>query len=135
MIRRPPRSTLFPYTTLFRSVRTSAGAGEIEWHPNQDELDASKLEGLDAMINLAGENIAAGRWTDDQKRKIRDSRVNGTHLLSEAIAKLKDRPKVFLCASATGIYGDRGDETLDEKSDSGGGFRAGRCREWEKAPE
>jgi uncharacterized protein (TIGR01777 family) len=118
-----------------RLVRTSAGAGEIEWHPNNDQIDAATLEGFDAIINLAGENIAGGRWTDEQKRKIRDSRVNGTHLLSEAIAKLKHRPKVFLCASATGIYGDRGDEALDEQSDSGGGFLAGVCREWEKATE
>ena len=116
-----------------RLVRSFAGAGEIEWHPNQDQIDASRLRGFDAVINLAGENIAAGRWTDDQKRKIRDSRVNGTHLLSEAIAKLSKRPGVFVCASATGIYGDRGDEILDEQSDSGGGFLAGVCREWEMA--
>src|ERR1700682_220278 len=118
-----------------RLVRSSAGAGEIEWHPNNDQIDAARLEGFDAVINLAGENIAAGRWTDDQKRKIRDSRVNGTHLLSEAIAKMATRPAVFICASATGIYGDRGDETLDEQSDSGGGFLAGVCREWEHATE
>ncbi|MDX6529933.1 MAG: uncharacterized protein QOH41_2223 [Blastocatellia bacterium] len=118
-----------------RLVRSSAGAGEIEWHPNNDQIDANSLEGFDAVINLAGENIAAGRWTDDLKRKIHDSRVNGTHLLSEAIAKLAQPPKVFLCASATGFYGDRGDETLDEQSDSGGGFLAGVCREWEQATE
>src|SRR5438105_7073462 len=118
-----------------RLVRSSPKIGEIEWHPNQDQVGAQSLEGFDCVINLAGENIAGGRWTDDQKRKIRDSRVNGTHLLSEAIAKLKHRPKVFLCASATGIYGDRGDEVLDEQSDSGGGFLAGVCREWEKATE
>ena len=118
-----------------RLVRSPARAGEIEWHPNNDQIDAAQLEDFDAVINLAGENIAAGRWTDDQKRKIRDSRVNGTHLLSEAIAKLKQKPKVFLCASATGIYGDRGDEALDEQSDSGGGFLAGVCREWEQSTE
>ena len=118
-----------------RLVRSSARAGEIEWHPNNDQIDAAKLEGFDAVINLAGENIAAGRWTDDQKRKIRDSRINGTHLLSEAIAKRSTRPAVFICASATGIYGDRGDETLDEQSESGGGFLAGVCREWEQATE
>jgi uncharacterized protein len=118
-----------------RLVRTSAGAGEIEWHPNNDQIDATTLEGFDAVINFAGENIAGGRWTDEQKRKIHDSRVNGTHLLSEAIARLKQPPKVFLCASATGIYGDRGDEVLDEQSDSGGGFLAGVCREWEQATE
>jgi uncharacterized protein len=69
------------------------------------------------------------------KRKIHDSRVNGTRLLSEAIARLKQRPGVFLCASATGIYGDRGDEILDEQSESGSGFLAGVCREWEQATE
>ena len=116
-----------------RLVRRSAGAGEIEWHPNSDQIDATQLEGFDAVINLAGENIAAGRWTDELKRKIHDSRVNGTHLLSEAIARLKQRPAVFLCASATGIYGDRGDETLDEQSESGSGFLAGVCGEWEQA--
>lgn len=116
-----------------RLVRTSAGAGEIEWQPNSAELDPAKLEDFDAIINLAGENIAGGRWTDDRKRKIRDSRVNGTHLLSEAIAKLKKRPSVFVCASATGIYGDRDDETLDEQSELGGGFLAGVCRDWEQA--
>jgi uncharacterized protein len=118
-----------------RLVRSTPKAGEIEWHPNGDQIEPAKLEGFDAVINFAGENIAAGRWTDDQKRKIRDSRVNGTHLLSEAIAKVKKRPAVFLCASATGIYGDRGDETLDEESESGGGFLAGVCREWEQATE
>lgn len=118
-----------------RLVRSAPKAGEIEWHPNQDQIDAGNLEGFDAVMNFAGENIAGGRWTDDQKKKIHDSRVNGTHLLSEAIAKLKQKPKVFLCASATGIYGDRGEETLDEQSDSGGGFLAGVCREWEQATE
>jgi uncharacterized protein (TIGR01777 family) len=118
---------------IIRLVRSTPKAGEIEWHPNQDEVKASTLEGFDVVINLAGENIAAGRWTDEQKRKIRDSRVNGTHLLSEAIAKMTQKPRAFLCASATGIYGDRDDETLDEQSESGGGFLAGVCREWEMA--
>jgi uncharacterized protein (TIGR01777 family) len=133
-------SALIPFLehdghTITRIVRSAPRAGEIEWHPNQDELNSKDFEGFDVIINLAGENIAAGRWTDDQKRKIRDSRVNGTHLLSEAIAKLAPKAKVFVCASATGIYGDRGDETLDEQSESGGGFLAGVCREWEKASE
>ena len=118
-----------------RLVRSSPGAGEIEWHPNHDQIDSAQLEGFDAVINLAGENIAGGRWTDEQKHKIRDSRVNGTHLLSEAMAKLAHRPRVFLCASATGIYGDRGEEILDEQSEPGSGFLAGVCREWEKATE
>src|SRR6185503_18854165 len=118
-----------------RLVRDSPKAGEIEWHPNQDAIEPDKLEGFAAIINLAGENVAEGRWTDEKKRKIHDSRVHGTHLISEAIARLKAKPQVFLCASATGIYGDRPDETLDEHSESGGGFLAGVCREWEKATE
>ena len=118
-----------------RLVRTAPRVGEIEWHPNKDEVSAASLEGFDIIINLAGENIAGGRWTDEQKRKIRDSRVNGTHLLSEAIAKMERKPRAFICASATGIYGDRDDEVLDEQSESGGGFLAGVCREWEMACE
>ena len=118
-----------------RLVRSSPKSGEIEWHPNQDAIDPAKLEGFDTIVNLAGENVAEGRWTDDKKKRIHDSRVNGTHLISEAIAKLTHKPRVFLCASATGIYGDRPDETVTEQSDSGGGFLAGVCREWEKATE
>src|SRR4051812_33876418 len=121
--------------TIVRLVRSTPKSGEIEWHPNQDSVDAESLEGFDVIINLAGENIAGGRWTDDQKRKIRDSRVSGTHLLSEAIAKMKAKPEAFICASATGIYGDRDAETLDEQSESGSGFLAGVCREWETACE
>ena len=120
---------------ITRLVRSQPKAGEIEWHPNLDEVSSRLLEGFEVIINFAGESIAGGRWTDDQKRKIRDSRVNGTHLLSEAIAKLTRKPRVFVCASATGIYGDRDDELLDEQSESGGGFLAGVCREWEKACE
>ena len=122
-------------TEITGLVRSSPKANEIEWHPNHGGIDATRLEGFDAIINLAGENIAEGRWTDEKKRKIRDSRVDGTHLLSEAIAKLATKPRVFLCASATGFYGDRDDEILDETSDSGGGFLANVCRDWEGATE
>lgn len=133
-------SALVPLLTaeaavVTRLVRSSPKSGDIEWHPNQDRINPQSLEGFEVIINLAGENIAAGRWTDDQKRKIRDSRVNGTHLLSEAIARMNTKPQAFICASATGIYGDRENETLDEQSESGGGFLAGVCREWEKACE
>src|SRR6267143_1199458 len=122
-------------TEITRLVRSSPKANEIEWHPNHEQIDAARLEGFDAIINLAGENIAEGRWTDEKKRKIRDSRLNGTHLLSEATAKLATKPRVFLCASATGFYGDRDDEMLDETSGSGRGFLATVCREWEGATE
>jgi len=122
-------------SSVTRLVRGAPKSGEIEWHPNQHQVSSQLLEGFDVIINLAGENIAGGRWTDEHKRKIRDSRVSGTHLLSEAIAGMKAKPSAFICASATGIYGDRDDETLDEQSESGGGFLAGVCREWEKACE
>src|SRR5262245_14572158 len=118
---------------ITRMVRSTPRSGEIEWHPNQDEIAAGLLEGFDAVINLAGESIAEGRWTDEKKKRIHDSRIHGTHLLSEAMTKLRQKPRTFLCASATGIYGDRDDEILDEQSESGGGFLAGVCREWEKA--
>lgn len=120
---------------IIRLVRNSARTNEIEWHPNQDEIDPEKLNGFDAIVNLAGENVSEGRWTEEKKRRIHDSRVHGTHLLSEAIVRAPHKPQVFLCASATGIYGDRDNETLDEQSESGGGFLAGVCREWEKATE
>src|SRR5215475_15551587 len=71
-----------------RLVRTTARTGEIEWHPNQDEINPETVNGFDAVINLAGESIAEGRWTDATKRRIHDSRVHGTHLLAEAIAKV-----------------------------------------------
>ena len=116
-------------------VRTSPNVGlpEIEWHPNKGEIDATLLEGFDAVINLAGENVAEGRWTEEKKKRIRESRVKGTRLLSETLAKLAAPPKVFLCASATGIYGSRGEEVLDEDSAPGKGFLAEVCREWEEA--
>jgi len=116
-------------------VRTTPNIGlpEVEWHPNQGEIDTATLEGFDAVINLAGESIAEGRWTEEKKKRIRDSRIQGTKLLSETLAKLSTPPKVFLCASATGFYGNRGDEILDEDSAPGKGFLAGVCREWEEA--
>ena len=118
-------------------VRTSPNIGlpEIEWHPNQGEIDAAELDGFDAVINLAGESIAAGRWTEGKKKRIRESRIQGTRLLSETLGKLTTPPAVFLCASATGIYGDRGKEILDEDSAPGKGFLADVCREWEEATE
>src|SRR5881394_1978143 len=72
---------------VIRLVRETPRPNEVEWHPNQDEIDPATLRGFEVIINLAGENVAEGRWTDEKKRRIRNSRVNGTHLLSEAIAK------------------------------------------------
>jgi uncharacterized protein (TIGR01777 family) len=109
------------------------GAFEIEWHPNQGRVDAQQIEGFDAVFHLAGESIASGRWTDDKKRAIRDSRVKGTALLSETLAQLSQPPSVFVCASAIGYYGNRGDEVLTETSGPGNDFLASVCVEWEEA--
>jgi len=119
---------------IVRLVRgTPSGAAEIEWHPNQENIDAAALEGVDAVVHLAGESIASGRWTDDKKRAIRDSRVKGTTLLSQALAQLSRPPQVFVSASAIGYYGNRGDELLTESSAPGDDFLADVCVEWENA--
>jgi uncharacterized protein (TIGR01777 family) len=118
---------------VVRLVRASAGAGEIEWHPDRGSIDAAALEGVDAIINLAGDGIADGRWTEEKKRRILDSRVNGTRLLSETMAKLARKPATFINASAIGFYGSRGDELVDEDSGPGEGFLAKVCREWESS--
>jgi len=130
-------SSLADMHEVFDLVRREAkpGVREIEWHPNQGIIEPSKLEAFDAVIHLAGESIAEGRWTDEKKRRIHDSRTNGTQLLSNALAGLSRKPGTFLCASATGIYGHRGSELLDEESAPGSGFLAGVCRDWEKATE
>jgi uncharacterized protein len=111
-------------------VRGSAtGADQIRWDPAQP-LSPELVSGFDAVVHLAGETIV-GRWTDAKKRRILDSRKQGTGHLAEAVAKASQRPKVFISASAVGYYGDRGDEVLREDSGSGAGFAAEICRQWE----
>ena len=117
---------------LVRHGRT-VGAPEVEWHPEKGLIDKEQLEGIEAVVHLAGENIAEGRWTSEKKRAILESRVNGTVLLSETLATLKRPPAVFLSASAIGYYGNRGDELLTETSAPGSDFLAHVCQEWEKA--
>jgi len=114
-------------------VRSAAKSGEIEWRPDRGSIDAPAVEGCDAVINLAGDGIANSRWTEEKKRRILDSRVNGTRLLSETIAHLSRRPATFINASAIGFYGSRGGELVDEGSGPGEGFLAGVCRQWESA--
>lgn len=118
-----------------RLVRSQAGEGSVRWDPEAAVLNAADLEGLEAVVHLAGENIAARRWTDEQKARIRDSRVKGTRLLCEALARLAQPPKTLICASAIGYYGDRGEEVLREESAPGTGFLPEVCREWEGAAE
>jgi len=103
------------------------------WDPERGEIDAAALEGLDAVVHLAGENIASGRWTAEKRRRIRESRVAGTKLLVRALAGLDRPPAVLVCASAVGFYGDCGARIVDETAPCGAGFLAGLCRDWEEA--
>lgn len=120
---------------VVRLVRRPPAPGEkaVRWDPEKGEIDAAGLEGLDAVVHLAGENIASGRWNAARKAAIRDSRVNGTRLLCGALAGLARPPKTLVCASAIGFYGDRGAEVLTEESPPGAGFLPEVCREWEAA--
>jgi uncharacterized protein len=111
---------------------TDYGSEEVEWNPTNYSIALSRLEGFDAVIHLAGESIAQ-RWDEEKKKRIRESRVTGTKLISEAIAGLKQPPEVFLSASAIGYYGNRGDEVLTEESSAGDNFLARVCVDWERA--
>jgi uncharacterized protein len=107
--------------------------GAIFWDPAAGSIPGFPDSGIDAVIHLAGENIAAGRWTAERKARIRDSRVQGTRLLCATLARMTRPPSVILSASALGYYGDRGDELLTEESSAGRGFLAEVCRSWEEA--
>lgn len=113
----------------------AAASTDIRWDPAAGEIDAAGLEGADAVMHLAGENIAGGRWTAARKEAIRRSRIDGTRLLAESLARLGRRPRVLISASAVGYYGPRGDEPLTEDSASGRGFLAEVCQAWEAAAE
>lgn len=106
---------------------------ERPWRPNEGELDATVLNGVDAVVHLSGENVGDGRWTDAKKRAIQRSRVDSTRLLAEAFGKAGERPAVFVCASAVGYYGHRGDEVLTEDAPPGDDFLAQVCVAWEAA--
>jgi uncharacterized protein (TIGR01777 family) len=105
----------------------------IQWNTDTGfaDEDIERLEGLDAVIHLAGEGIAGLRWTDEKKKAIRDSRVFGTRTMIEAFARLEQKPKVFISGSALGFYGDRGDDEMTEASSAGTTFLAEVCKEWE----
>lgn len=111
--------------------RAPVGAGERRWDPDAGELNPEEIQGFDAVFHLGGVSIGEGRWTPERKRILRDSRVKSTALLARALATT--RPAVFVCASATGVYGDRGDEVMTEASAPGSGFLADLCVEWEAA--
>ena len=105
----------------------------IFWNPAAGVLDPDSLVGIDAVVHLAGTSIADGRWTDQRKRAIKQSRVRGTELLSRTLAGMRDGPRTLISASAVGFYGDQGDKVLVESEPSGRGFLAEVCRAWEGA--
>jgi uncharacterized protein len=125
------RAQGFGVTRLLR--QSVSGSDQIVWDPSRP-LSPDLVSGFDAVIHLAGESIV-GRWTEAKKRRILESRAQGTGHLAEAVAKASQPPRVFISASAIGFYGNRGDEILREDSSSGEGFAAEICRQWEGATQ
>ncbi len=105
------------------------------WNPEAGVPPVEAFAGVEAVIHLAGESVASKRWSDEQKRRIRDSRVLGTRHLVTALQSLRERPPSFICASAVGYYGDRGDAALNEQSPAGTGFLSEVCVQWEREAE
>ena len=121
---------------VVRLVRSGGGGRDaVRWDPSAGTIEADRLEGIDAVVHLAGEGIADGRWTAQKKARIMESRKGGTRLLAEAIAGLGTPPRVMVSTSAIGYYGDRGNELLRETSEPGDLFLSGVCVEWEKAAD
>lgn len=115
---------------LLASRKAPKNDSYVQWDINNGFAEPEKLEGIDAVVHLAGENLN-GRWTDAKKKAIRDSRVLGTRNVVDAISDLKQRPRVLVSSSAIGFYGDRGDDLMTETSSPGKGFLPEVCREWE----
>ncbi|HEX2187333.1 MAG TPA: TIGR01777 family oxidoreductase [Longimicrobiaceae bacterium] len=119
---------------LVRS-RPAPGSDEVYWRPSAGEVDAAALEGVDAVVHLAGENVGQPPWTGERKRRILDSRVQGTGLIARTLAGLAAKPRVLVSASGVNYYGNRGDELLDESSSHGSGFLAEVTGAWEAAAD
>lgn len=119
------------YEMLLASRKEATDERHIQWSVEEGFTDPERVEGIDTVVHLAGENVSGFRWTDEKKKAIRDSRVLGTRNVVEAISKLKQKPKTFIASSAIGFYGERGDEEVTESSAPGDNFLAGVCTEWE----
>ncbi len=120
--------------TVRRIVRHDPAAGDIVWHPGRGELDPRQLDGVDAVIHLAGASISR-RWTRKQKQHIRESRRTGTALLARALSRLDRKPAVLVGMSAVGYYGSQGDTVLDESAPPGDDFLAQVCQVWEASAD
>ncbi len=119
--------------SILSREESKLGAKRILWDPMNNRLDRAELEGFDAVVHLAGRNIAQGRWNEAVKQEIYDSRVRGTQLLSTALSEIANPPRVLVSASAIGYYGAQRTEELSEASEAGSGFLAEVCRAWEKS--
>lgn len=114
-------------------TRSAASPDSLTWDPQQGKLDESRLAGVDAFVHLAGENISQGRWNSAKKARIRESRVQGTRLVAETLARMTDGPKTLISASAIGYYGDRAADICQESDSPGTDFLADVCVAWEAA--
>jgi uncharacterized protein (TIGR01777 family) len=121
------------YRTIALVRHDPRAPDEVRWDPETGIADASQLAHVDAMVHLAGENIAGGRWTATRKAALRRSRVDATRALLASLARVARRPGTLLCASAVGYYGSRGDEVLTEEAGAGRGYLADLCQDWEQA--
>jgi uncharacterized protein (TIGR01777 family) len=119
------------YEMLLASRKEPEDDRHIQWSIENGFAEPEKLEGIDAVIQLAGENVSGLRWTEEKKKAIRDSRILGTRNVVDAISKLKAKPKVFVASSAIGFYGERGDEEVTESSAAGDNVLAHVCKDWE----
>src|SRR5271163_655945 len=119
--------------TVAHLVRTSGAVapGDIRWTPTSATVDVPALEGADAVVHLSGASVADGRWTLARKQILRSSRIDSTRLLVDSLSRLQHKPRVFVCASATGFYGNRGDDILTETSHQGTDFISFLARDWE----
>ncbi len=131
-VRKDLEASEYHVVPLIRDTRRSGTGAAVLWNPERGIFEPSRLEGVKAVVHLAGENIATGRWTQSKKALIRESRVAGTKALCASLAGLKRKPEVLVCASAVGIYG-HGSASFDETSPAGNDFLAAVCREWEEA--
>jgi uncharacterized protein len=120
--------------SVTRLVRGKAGEGDVSWYPSptNSSINLEGLEGFDAVVHVGGLSIAERRWTEGTKEKLWNSRIVSSEILTRSLLEITGRPKVFVCASAIGYYGDRGDDWLDETSDAGTGFLAELCQRWEE---
>lgn len=118
---------------IYRMIRNQSSDEPFTWNPVEGQINFDESINIDAVIHFAGANIGDGRWNDSRKKAILESRELGTNLLSSTLAKLKEKPKVFISGSAVGFYGSSGDKILDESIGAGSDFLAQVCQKWEKA--